>query len=216
MIIKRNGFTLIEILIAVMLTGLISTLALAPVIFTVRRVVDIQNDYTDIAALSRTLNFITRDISSAMRLASDVIIVKEHEVLGGNDDDTLIIMTTAPVAQNLPAGSIAYKLENERHDIIPGLYRWIFPGKLPEEIDIETLNPEDAQLVLPDVKNFCVEVVADSVEKDRRKDYKGPLPAGIYMRISRSEKNTLSNANSTGGEKIQDDRDSIESFIVLP
>ncbi len=217
MIIKRNGFTLIEILIAVMLTGLISTLALAPVIVTVRRVVDIQNDYTDIAALSRTLNFITRDISSAMRLASEVLIIKEHESLGGNDDDALIILTTAPVAQNLPAGSIAYKLENERRDIIPGLYRWIFPGKLPSDIDPETLNPEDAQLVLPDVKNFCVEVVADSVEKDRRKDYKGPLPVGIYMRISRSEKDKLkNNSNSAGGEKNQDDRDSIESFIVLP
>lgn len=217
MIIKRNGFTLIEILIAVMLTGLISTLALAPVIVTVRRVVDIQNDYTDIAALSRTLNFITRDISSAMRLASEVLIIKEHESLGGNDDDALIILTTAPVAQNLPAGSIAYKLENERRDIIPGLYRWIFPGKLPSDIDPETLNPEDAQLVLPDVKNFCVEVVADSVEKDRRKDYKGSLPVGIYMRISRSEKDKLkNNSNSAGGEKNQDERDSIESFIVLP
>ena len=35
-----KGFTLIEILVAVMLTGLLATLALAPVASTVRRVVD--------------------------------------------------------------------------------------------------------------------------------------------------------------------------------
>ncbi len=206
---SNKAFTLIEILVAVMLTGLLSTLALAPVIFTVRRVVDIQNDYTDISALSRTVNFIARDLYSAMRIASNVLIIKEHEALGGNDDDALLVMTTAPVAQNLPAGTIAYKIENDRHDIIPGLYRWIFPGKLPEEIDTETLNAEEAQLVLPDVKNFCVEVVADSLKQDRRKEYKGALPTGIYMRISRSDKDQLNER----GEKVQDE---LESYIVFP
>ncbi len=209
---KRSAFTLIEILIAVMLTGLITTLALAPVMFTVRRVVDVQSQYTDISALSRTVSFIKRDISSAMRMAANVILIREHESLGGNDDDILVILTTAPVAQNLPAGSIVYKIEDDRHDIIPGLYRWIFPGKLPEELDLETLNVEDAQLVLPGVKNFCVEVVGGSLKQDRRKEYRGALPSGIYMKISRTDKNSLS-VNYGTGEEVQDE---IEEFIVLP
>ena len=39
---KLQAFTLIEILVAVMLTGILTTLALAPVVVTVRRVVDTQ------------------------------------------------------------------------------------------------------------------------------------------------------------------------------
>ena len=36
----RRGFTLIEILVVVLLAGMVTTLALAPVVFTVRRVVE--------------------------------------------------------------------------------------------------------------------------------------------------------------------------------
>ena len=69
---RHNAFTLMEILVAVMLTGILTTLALAPVVVTVRRVVDTQTEYTDFAALSRTMNFIARDLNSAMRIAPNV------------------------------------------------------------------------------------------------------------------------------------------------
>ena len=66
---KEKAFTLVEVLVAVMLTGILTTLALAPVAYTVRRVVETQTEYSDLSALSRTMNFIIRDISSAMRLS---------------------------------------------------------------------------------------------------------------------------------------------------
>ena len=55
---KKKAFTLIEVLVAVMLTGLLTVMALAPVAYTVRRVVETQNEYADFSALSRTMNFI--------------------------------------------------------------------------------------------------------------------------------------------------------------
>ena len=99
---KRSGFTLIEILIAVMLTGILTALALAPVVITVRRVVETQEAYSDLSALSRTMSFIARDLSSAMRFSSNVITVIDHEALGGRADDILMIMSTAPTVQNMP------------------------------------------------------------------------------------------------------------------
>ncbi len=99
----RRGFTLIEILVAIMLTGVLTTLALAPVAVTVRRVIETQNDYGDISALSRTLNFIARDLSNSVRLVQNVLIVINHEALGGKADDVLIFMSNSPAAQNMPA-----------------------------------------------------------------------------------------------------------------
>ena len=214
-----KGFTLIEILVAVMLTGLLATLALAPVASTVRRVVDTQEEYSDVAALSRTMNFITRDLYSAMRLASNVITVKDHESLGGHDDDVLLIMSTAPTAQNLPSGTLVYKVNEGgmlHKNIIPGLYRWIFPGKLPNAVNTDSMEDEEGQLVLPGVSDFCVEVPMGTHEEDRRKSYSGPLPNGIYIKMRRGDRNTTNYSISSMNDDDELRNDEIESIIVFP
>ena len=212
-----KGFTLIEILVAVMLTGLLSALALAPVVITVNRVIDTQEGYSDIAALSRTMHFIKRDLTAAMRLSSNVITVKDHEAMGGYDDDTLLIMSTSPTAQELPSGTIVYKVSEGgimHSNVIPGLYRWIFPGRLPNAVNTDKLNVEDGQLVLPDVTEFCVEIPAGSHEEDRRKTYSGQLPKGIYIKIGRVEKDSLYVHNYQ--DNNENNNDEIESIIVFP
>ena len=214
---KRRAFTLIEILIAVMLTGMLTTLALDPVVITVRRVVDTQEEYSNFSALSRTMSFIERDLASAMRLSSNVLTVRDHESLGGNDDDILMIMSTAPTVQNLPAGTVVYKIEEGgimHRNIIPGLYRWMFPGKMPNVIKTDSLNAEYAQLVLPGVNEFCVEIPTGSHEDDRQKDYRGKLPAGIYIKIGRREKEMQVNyAQQNKDEALTDE---LERIIVFP
>lgn len=207
----RRGFTLIEILVAVMLTGLLAGLALAPVASTVRRTVDTQVQYSDISALSRTMNFIARDLSQAMRLSPNVLTIKEHEAMGGNDDDILMVMTTAPAVQNMPSGTVIYKVSEGgmlHRNILPGLYRWIIPGIQPNAVKTDNLNPEDAQLVLPGVDEFCAEVPTNDRKDDNRKEYTGMLPAGIYLRIGR---------NTKGRSEDDIDRNNrIERIIAFP
>ena len=213
---RCRGFTLVEILVAMMLTGLLTTLALAPVVVTVRRVVETQTEYSDISALSRTMNFIARDLSSAMRLSSNVITIIDHEALGGYDDDALMIMSTAPTAQNLPSGTLVYKVQEGgpmHNNVLPGLYRWIFPGQMPNGINVERLDPEEGQLVLPGVNEFCVEIPANSLKDDRRKEYRGQIPPGIYIKIGRLNKEANSFYNQNEREK---DLNELERFIVFP
>lgn len=217
MTIKHRAFTLIEILIAVMLTGMLTTLALAPVVVTVRRVVETQEEYSDLSALFRTMSFIERDLASAMRLSSNVITIRDHEALGGNDDDILMIMSTAPTVQGLPAGTVVYKIEEGgimHKNIIPGLYRWMFPGKMPNVIKTDSLNAEDAQLVLPGVNEFCVEVPTGSHEDDRQKDFMGKLPAGLYIKIGRREKDLQVNYGQQNNNEAGEN--DLERIIVFP
>ena len=214
-----KGFTLIEILVAVMLTGLLATLALAPVASTVRRVVDTQEEYTDVAALSRTLNFITRDLNSAMRMASNVITIKDHESLGGHDDDVLLIMSTTPAVQNLPSGTLVYKVNEGgmlHKNVIPGLYRWIFPGRLPNAVNTDSLPDEEGQLVLPGISDFCVEIPVGSHEEDRRKDYSGPMPVGIYIKMRRGDRSSTNYAVASMNDDDELKNDEIERIIVFP
>ena len=217
---SRRAFTLIEIIVAVMLTGILTTLALAPVAYTVRRVVETQREYADLSALSRTMNFIIRDLSSAIRLSTNVITIVDHEAMGGNDEDVLMIMSNAPTAQNLPSGTVVYKIEEGgimHGNILPGLYRWIFPGELPNTIKYDTLNGKDGQLVLPGIDEFNVEVPTGTHEDERKKEYSGQLPKGLYMKIGRNTKTSLnlqtSMNNNKGNEKNFNE---LETYIPLP
>lgn len=207
----NRAFTLIEILVALMLTGLLSALALAPVVSTIRQTEQLRQDYSDITALERTMDFIARDLTMAVRLASNVLTVTDHEALGGYDDDILLIMSSAPNAQNLASGTVAYKLEDGgfmHSGILQGLYRWIVPGKIPNEVNTEHLEPEDAQLVLPYVSEFCVEIPAKDND-DNKKTYAGPLPEGVYIRIKRGERSAFS-------QPEEDTHNEYERYIALP
>ena len=173
-----------------MLTGLLTGLALAPVAGTVRRVVDTENDYADEAALSRTADFIARDVSMCMRLAPNTVMIKDHEALGSKADDCLMVLTVSPAKQGMTAGAVVYKVAEGgilHGDTIAGLYRWIIPGVELSTIDPDKLKPEDAQLVLPGVEEFSAEIPSGNRRDDYRKEYSGRLPAGIFLSIRRGE-----------------------------
>ena len=198
---RRAGFTLIEILIAVMLTGMVTSLALAPVVVTVRRVVELQTSTSGTLALSRALAFIGRDVAGTMRLMKQAVRVVDHQTVGSQEDDTLVVMTTSPTRQQMPAGTVVYKIERGsslRRDMIPGLYRWVLPGKQPEEVEPEKLRGEDGQLVLPGVTGFSVEVPNG---KEREKEYEGALPAGLAIALTRG---------------MGKEAETLEEFIVSP
>lgn len=182
---RRGGFTLMEILMAVMLTGMVTSLALAPVVVTVRRVVELQRDYADNAALSRATSFIERDLAGALRLHRRPVVVEDHQTLEGAEDDVLIVLGTAQTRQGMPAGSVVYKVERggPMRRVIPGLYRWLMPGKLPTQVDAKSLQGEEGQLILPGVTAFSVEVPRGGAA--RVKTYRGELPRGIYLALTR-------------------------------
>ena len=201
-----------------MLTGMLTVLALAPVAYTVSRVVETQNEYADFSALSRTMNFIIRDLSSAMRLSSNVLMIVDHEAMGGSDDDVLMIMSTSPTAQNLPSGTLIYKIAEGgimHGNVLPGLYRWIFPGQLPNMIKYDNLNPEDGQLVLPGIDVFGVEVPKGSHEDDRDKEYSGALPKGLFIKLGRNTKKSQNLSTSTSN-KNEKNFNELETYIPLP
>ncbi len=199
---RRRGFTLLEILTAVMLTGILTGLALAPVVMTVRRVVEIQEAHSGSVALSRTAEFIARDLKAALRLARIAVMVKDHEALGSHADDTLLVMTTTLTRQQIAAGTVVYKIErdSELREAPAGLYRWIFPGKQPREVDTEKLRGETGQLVLPGVNAFNVEIPRGT---EIVEEYSGAVPAGIYISLSR-------------GDKEKGNEESFQDIVVFP
>ncbi len=224
------GFTLVEILVAIMLMSMVTTLALVPVVRTVSRVVQVQESYMDVSALSRVVRFIERDLNAAIRTAPNVITIVDHEAANRGDDDTLMIMSTSPIMQGQSAGTLVYKIDEGgilHNNVIPGLYRWVFPGKTPNMIDVDDLNGEYGQLVLPGLQQFRVEVPSGSKLDGGNKNYRGLLPAGLYIKLSRRAKDVAnSSTSSSTSTSTQSDsgvkstggkgQNEYESIVVFP
>ena len=183
----RSAFTLIEVLLSVALTGLIAALAFAPVVYVVRQITETETAYTDEAALRRTAMFMSQDLAASLRMTPVTVRVVAHQELGGWSDATLIVASTAQAKQNLPAGSVVYRVVrwsfmNDKY--IPGLYRWLLPGILPEDAEYEKLDVKDGQLITPYVTELKLSVWEPP---EWVSDYGGKLPEGVKFVLSREE-----------------------------
>ncbi|MDR1874184.1 MAG: prepilin-type N-terminal cleavage/methylation domain-containing protein [Synergistaceae bacterium] len=184
---RQRAFTLIEILIAVALTGLVASLALAPVVYAVRQVTETETAYANEAALQRTAAFMAQDVAAGLRLASTVVRTVGHEQFGGaGHDDVLVVASSAPAKQNRPSGSVIYKIvpASFMNDSIPGLYRWVLAGVLPGDVEIDKLEAKDAQLVTPYVTSLQLSVFEPP---EWVSDYEGAIPGGLRFGLSRGE-----------------------------
>jgi len=184
----NRAFTLIEVLVTVALTGLIAALAFAPVAYVVRQITETEATYSDETAMRRAAMFMAQDVSACLRLADTAIRLVAHKELGGADDDTLIVAGSAHAKQNLAAGSVVYRVVrrsfiNERQ--VPGLYRWILPGVLPEDVVHDRLEAKDGQLIIPYVTEMSLSVYDPP---EWLSDYSGKLPAGMKFVLSRGDK----------------------------
>ena len=185
----NRGFTLIEIILVIAIIGIIATSAMAPLVFTVIRVVDAEERYNDEEAMRCGLSLIIKDISETMRTVNGPLIrTIKKEMMGTIDDYTIIVTSTAPVRQNLQAGCVVYRIiRNTMFSKLPeGLYRWTVPLKLLVDIDPEKLEEDEAQLVLAGVTALKAEILIPPDWSEEA--YIGELPAGIKISLARGEK----------------------------
>ena len=181
----HQAFTLVEVLVSLALTGLIASLAFAPVAYVIRQITETETTYTDETALRRTAVFMAQDVAAGLRLTPTVVRVLARQEFGSDNDCTLIVASSAQAKQNLAAGSVVYRVirgsfMNDSN--IPGLYRWLLPGVLPENVAYDKLEAKDGQLILQYVTELSV-LVLDPPEWVL--SYEGKLPAGMKFVLAR-------------------------------
>ena len=177
------------------------------------------NARRDKEALTRTISIIERDVMNAMRLSTNAITITDHDALGGWADDTLAVMTSSPLAMGNAGGTVVYRVVEGgivQSDTIPGLYRWIIPGKRPNEVNTARLEAENGQLVLPEVAEFSVEIPGDGDddEEEARKNYTGALTKGLRVRVRRGKRTGMT--EMLGHDKKEEREDELTRTIALP
>jgi prepilin-type N-terminal cleavage/methylation domain-containing protein len=183
---RMRAFTLVEVLVAVGLMGLVATVAIGPLVALVGRLEIVRKDY----AQEETLYAAARDIASDCRqilpqVGETAFRTIRRDLVGDRRADTLLFWTGAPRTRNEPAATEVYAILEPgpfRESVKPGLYRWTLPGESPEDVVPERLDPAKATLVLKNADRFAIRVFDGKSWVD---DYSGPLPAGASIEIGR-------------------------------
>lgn len=193
--IRHKGFTLIEILLAVGLAGIIAVAALAPLVFTVQSLETVQKGWGKNIKVMETAERIFSDTRNFARSSSFPVFRTVHkEGFTVREDDRLLVWSAAPVKENKAPGLIVYKIVSasglNKHK--PGLYRWEIPGWRseakgsdedagPTALDTDSLRPEDGKMVLKYAEGLKLSVWSGESWSD---EYTGDLPKAMRVTIT--------------------------------
>lgn len=183
------AFSLIEVLVAVGLMGLVSTIAVGPLVALVVRLEAVQGNYASETALSGAALAIAADCRQTLPQGGQTPFRSVRRSLPGDRRvDFLLFWTGAPLTRRLPAATEVYAVIEPspfQESVKAGLYRWTLPGVIPEDILPERLDPARGTLLVRNADRFAVRVFDG---RDWVEDYSGVLPAAISIELGRKGK----------------------------
>jgi prepilin-type N-terminal cleavage/methylation domain len=123
---EKKAFTLVEVLVAVGLMGLVATVAVGPLVALVVRLEAVQIDYAAETALSAAARTIASDCRQILPQEGKMAFrCTRRDLIGGRRTDALLFWTGAPLTRKQPAATEAYAILEPgpfRESVKPGLY----------------------------------------------------------------------------------------------
>lgn len=208
--IRRRGFTLIEVLLATGLAAVISAAVLVPMIYTVNSLEKANSEFGRNSDAGIAASVIFRDIrNSSQELPGPVIKTEIKNSLAVKNDGRLTVWTGSPSNEGKPAGAVSYKVLTNTSGEGTSLYRWILPPDTadssrsgifkdksttlsgPAERDTEELQYKEGKLILKNIEGIIFEAF-DGTEW--KQEYSGAIPSAFKIRII-----------SAGGEDVYEE-----------
>lgn len=179
---SRKAFTLIEILVVIVITGVILTAAMAPMVLTIRGLRSTEKDFGAREAMWKTLAFLGKELrQTATGPEGAVFRLNRGERMGGKADDSVCFWISPSSLSSYVPGTVVYRTIVDKVEI-PGLYRFSFPSMEPSMVECREFPEEGYQLVLPYADSLRVSVWDG---KTWVEEYEGPRPAGIRITLER-------------------------------
>lgn len=187
---RKKGFTFVEILVVLALVGVLTVAAIGPIVHLVGLLRDARLRLGESVAVEDGMALIFRDIRSVLPVGEKgraYSVIRRHDIFGGRGDDVLAVASGSLLGTSGVPGTVVYRLVREgtlgMRTVLPGLYRWIFQGRIPEDLDLKEDFPmEEGALVIPYVDSFRVEFYEDQAWVG---DYGGAMPSAARVRLER-------------------------------
>jgi prepilin-type N-terminal cleavage/methylation domain-containing protein len=185
----ERGFTLVEVLIALAIGGIIIAAGVAPLMFTVRTLARSRDDFAR-ANMERTaVNRIFQDAREMNPLNCETPFrLWKSENLVMDDGGYLAVWTSATSYYDLPVSSVVWGVPRESvldTETRTGLYRWVISGDAtPRSIDMGALDPASGSLSLPDVRSVSFSALDGEEWND---SYEGAFPRALRVTLKYDE-----------------------------
>jgi prepilin-type N-terminal cleavage/methylation domain-containing protein len=180
---KKNGFTLIEIMIALAVAAIVMLVGVTPLLYTTRMINAAREDFARANGERSAVNRIFADIRGAVSInENNPVVIREYDEVSAAANDFLIVRTTSVTNTVGPLSSVAWGRPDSvsaRGGFEPGLYRWVLSRDIPpDEVAVRELDPLDASLVLPDVDEVSFSVPR---EGEWTREYAGAMPRALRV-----------------------------------
>ena len=181
----KRGFTLVEILIALAIGGIIIAAGIAPLMFTVRTLARVRDDFARMNTERTAVNRIFQDAREMNPLNCDApFCLVKSDILGTDDRGYLAVWTSARSYYNLPASSVVWGVPDEsvlRAETRAGLYRWVISeDAMPRSLDVAALDPVSGSLAIPGVRSVSFSAMDGREWKD---SYEGAFPRALRVSL---------------------------------
>ena len=201
---KHQAFTLIEIMIAVGIAGIIAVSALTPLVYTVKTLEDAQASWGVSSVTERFANRVFFDARHIIPLKDSESFRIQKTASGDDDNSALFLWSGSSVPSGGQPALVAYAFidgfTTGREK--PGIYRWeirdirAFLTKHssgadrsdPSLVTTDMLKPEDGRLVTDKATALVFSVPGASKKDDWKKNYSGKLPSILKIEIKTDEK----------------------------
>jgi prepilin-type N-terminal cleavage/methylation domain-containing protein len=182
----RRGMTLIEVLVALGICGLIATMALGPLMFVVNRTVSVPRTFAAEEASHRALRNIAFDARQTLPGTGPALRISRRDT-SGTRRDLVLFRSVAPTVRGTAAGTVAYTVDER------GLLRLDIPLADPADVDLLTVALDDASPILAGVGGLKAEALSGG---EWLSEYAGPLPDGLRLTLILKNGNEVSHVES--------------------
>ncbi|MDR3280342.1 MAG: type II secretion system GspH family protein [Synergistaceae bacterium] len=182
---RKNAFTLVEIMIALAIAGIILAAGIAPLLYTSRLIASTREEFANANRERAAVGRIFQDVREASLLnsASPLRIVAA-DTLASGENDLLIVWTMTPSYTLRPMGSVVWGVAGKstlNDGLAGGIYRLVISEDIePASVKREELDFSKAALMLPDAKGITFSALDDS---EWKKEYSGASPRALRVTI---------------------------------
>jgi prepilin-type N-terminal cleavage/methylation domain-containing protein len=182
---KTRAFTLVEIMLAIGIGGMILAIGVAPLMYTARTISQTRENFTAANGERAAINRIFQDVRESVGLnVSSPVFIARRDSLGGVTDNVLMVWTITPLYSNAPMGSVVYGIP--QNTVLgggseEGVYRWVLSDDaIPGAVNMDELKPDGARLLLGGVKGISFQAFTGDSWVD---SYSGLLPRALRVTL---------------------------------